>query len=267
MFANVREWVSFDRVIPPQPNTVVESEINDPAVASPPPLDIEPEPISGFTCFIDYEGVTRRIVCRRFDLIGEIGYIGAICLSANGYRQFRTDRIQVVSDGLTGEVIGDGAYFFCFAPDTRRQKDDHWGLESSQKATLIAGLNVLAFMARCDGHWHALESEPIERFVCSMWLRKDWPGEPPLADIISHAQRLTPDAEIFFRGLAHYARSSTSIAVIRRAVGSLIEADGIVADTEFRWALQLDSFFDEFGERELRELTARAHESIVMVLR
>jgi hypothetical protein len=263
MYDKFHEWMNRDRVVAPQPTTIVFSGINDAEVTSLPPLEEEPQQISGFTCFIDYEGTIRRIVCRRFDLMGDVGYVGAVCLSANGYRQFRTDRIQTVFDALTGEVIGDGRYFLFFAVDSKRDRVDNWGLKPTQRATLVAGLNVLAFMARCDGQWHPLESDPVEQFICSMWLRKEWSDGPQLSAIMAHAQRLAPDAETFFKGLAHYAQSSESTLILRRAVTSLIEADGVVADAEFQWALEFDAFFERSNERELRELSTMAHRAMV----
>ena len=67
--------------------------------SAPPPvapsLDVEPctsdesseaaqkveavEPISGFTCVIEYKDVQRLISCRSFKMLGEVGHIGAVC--------------------------------------------------------------------------------------------------------------------------------------------------------------------------------------------
>src|SRR5262249_22112604 len=137
-----------------------------------PPENGEDQPIAGFTCVIQYGDDMRLIVCRRFEFIGDEGYVGAVCHSARGYRQFRLDRIAGVYDGQTGEALGDGNYFRRFAADGHRERAPTWGLSSGAKYTLVCGLNVLAFMSRCDGHWHPLEAEVIERFVCSLWLRK-----------------------------------------------------------------------------------------------
>lgn len=126
------------------------------------------QPISAFVCIIDYLGETRLITCQRFDIIGELGYVGAICHVASGYRQFRCDRITSVYDALTGEMIGNGLYFHRYTPKTVRDRAPTWGLTPGRKSFLVAGLNVLAFMARCDGEWHPLETDPIEGFICSL---------------------------------------------------------------------------------------------------
>jgi hypothetical protein len=220
--------------------------IQDPEVGVA-PTDVEPElqSIAAFACIIEYDGEQRLITCRRFDLIGEVGYVGAICHLAGGYRQFRCDRIQTVFDTASGEALGDGDFFHRFEAQSRREREPTWGLTPSQKATLIAGLNVLAFMARCDGRWHPLETPVIEKFVCSMWLRKEWPEDPPLDEIVAHSQRLAPDSETFFRALRHYAHSSTSAKVLQRSIADLIAADGVICSAEMSWGSEIDAFFRE----------------------
>ena len=149
------------------------------------------DPISGFTCVIEYNQEQRLISCRRLKERGSILYIGAVCLTAGGYREFKSDRIGSVIDPQTGEVLGSGDFFDRFIIDETVAPQDTWGLTKSRKVTLVAGLNILAFMADCDGEWHPLETEPVESFVCSLWMRQEWPGEPPLDRIVSHARRLS----------------------------------------------------------------------------
>jgi hypothetical protein len=239
-------WVGRSSALPPVAATFSLREIDDPEVGLA-PADAEPElqSIAAFACIIEYDGEHRLITCRRFDLVGELGYVGAICHAARGYRQFRCDRIQTVFDAASGEELGDGSFFHRFEVQSRRERAPTWGLTPSQKAELIAGLNVLAFMARCDGRWHPLETPVIETFVCSMWLRKEWPGEPPLEEIVAHSQRLAPDSETFFLALRHYAHSSTSARVLQRSIGDLIAADGVICSAEVSWGAEIDAFFRE----------------------
>lgn len=211
------------------------------------------QPISAFVCIIDYGGETRPITCRRYETIGDHAYVGAICHSARGYRQFRCDRIEAVFDASTGEAIGDGSFFLRFAVDASRTRAPTWGLTPSRKATLVAGLNILAFMARCDGQWHPLEAEVIEAFVCSMWLRKEWEGDPPMEEIIAHAERLAPDSDVFFSALRAYAQSQTSTRLIKQAVGDLIAADGVICDVELEWGAELDAFMTGYSEELFAE--------------
>jgi hypothetical protein len=163
-----------------------------------------------------------------------------------------------------GKPSATESYFDRFSVDQERERAPSWGLTSSRKATLVAGLNVLAFMARCDGHWHPLENEPLEKFICSMWLRKEWPGDAPIDEIVGHAQRLSPDSETFFRALQHYARSSTSSQLLRRAVGDLIAADGIICIAEADWGREIDTFFREYEEIEFKKLLDATTDGILI---
>lgn len=203
------------------------------------------EPIAGLTCVIEYDQRHRLISCRRFKRLGDYAYVGAVCLEAGGYREFRTDRISLVFDPPTGEILGDGHYFGRFALDEFREGRPTWGLTPSRQVTLIAGLNVLAFMAQCDGHWHQLETEPVERFICTLWLRREWEGDPPLEDIVAHARRLSPDSDTFFQSVENYARSEARSSILRTAVANLIAADGVICDEEHDWGQQFSDYLAE----------------------
>jgi len=243
-------WIGKSSALPPLAITVA-SEVTDPPEMIVAPTEAEDlQPISAFVCAIEYDGETRLITCRKYELIGDLGYVGAICHSASGYRQFRCDRINAVIDAHTGEVLGDGGYFARFEVDGRRERAPSWGLTPSRKRLLVCGLNVLAFMARCDGQWHRLENGAIERFVCALWLRKEWPGDAPIEEITAHAQRLSPDSEVFFRSLAPFANSESSLEILKRAVADLIDADGVIRAAEFEWAQALDDAINE--ARDLR---------------
>lgn len=253
-FADLARWAGREATLPPVKSSFDLASLSDEGEVALLPVEDEPQPISAFVCIIDYDGNTRLITCRRFDRIGSSTYVGAICHSAHGYRQFRCDRIESVYDPTSGEVLGDGGYFERFTVDSARDRAPTWGLSSSRKATLVAGLNVLAFMARCDGRWHPLEAEVIERFICSMWLRMEWEGDPPLDEIVAHAQLLSPDARTFFHALRHYANSSSSTRILCRAISDLIEADGVICASEASWGAEVDAFFRGYDESEFHRL-------------
>jgi len=216
---------------------------------------VELEAISGFACIIDYEdGGPRAIACRRFEAIGPNHYVGAICSEAGGYRQFRCDRINSVSDIATGESMGNGAFFHRFHIERSREVADTWGLPRSRRDHLLAGLNVLAFMAHCDGRWHPLEEEATEQFVCALWMRKEWDGEPPLDRILEHARRLAPDAAVFGAALRNFVRSTTSESLLRRYIARVIAADGTITAEEHKWAVHFDELIIQFAAEERAKL-------------
>lgn len=213
--------------------------------------EIELEAITGFACIIEYEGdAPRAIACRRFETIGPNHYVGAICSVARGYRQFRCDRITTVSDVLSGETLGAGEYFRRFQIERTRDVADTWGLTRARHTHLLAGLNVLAFMAHCDGEWHPVEAEMIEKFVCALWLRKEWDGDPPLDKIVAHARRLAPDASVFDAALRNFIRSSTSGHLLRSYIAKVVAADGRITDEEHLWVTHFDDICQEYGNAE-----------------
>ena len=220
----------------------------------------ELQSIAGFVCVIQYRDEGRFITCRRYDTIGDLGYVGAVCQSGSGrgygYRQFRVDRIAEVLDPYTGEVLGDGGYFARFAVDTRRGRAPTFGLTPNRAGVLVAGLNILAYVAHCDGHWHPLEDEPVERFVASMWLRKEWDGDPPLDEIMAHAKRLAPDSSIALKALKYYARSDTSTRVLLNSIAQLIDADGIIRPEETTCVNEIADAIDDLQQEALRATMA-----------
>jgi hypothetical protein len=254
-FAIFNAWRKQPAVLPPiAAGLALATEPKGGGTAIEPQIDSEP--ISAFLCVIEYDGENRLVTCRKYLGISEQRYIGAICHAAKGYRQFRCDRIGAVFDPITGEQIGNGAFFDRFALDDWREQAPTWGLTASRKTRLIAGLNALSFMARCDGQWHSLEGEAIERFIVSMWLRMEWPGDPDVTDIVAHTKRLAPDADTFFRALKTYAQDEKLKSLLRRAMADLIAADGQICPAEANWAAEVDVFFNEYSETEYRELTS-----------
>src|SRR6185503_13967184 len=154
--------------------------------------------ISGFLCVIAYRDAkgqqsVRRITCQQIISAGGHAYLNAFCHERRARRQFRVDRIAQLIDIHTGEVTDDpGRFLASFAIDRKTASGLSWGLSVRQKADLVAGLNAMVFMGRCDKEWHPLERSALERFVASFWIQSELRGDAPLGDILDHAERLTP---------------------------------------------------------------------------
>lgn len=251
-----------------QKDSVLPSSI-DPSLLDCPDEDLpdaasdpaEPQAITGLMCVIEYvdaNGVVteRLITCRSYRSTNGNASIGAICGNTKRFKLFRCDRIREVCDAQTGLSLGDGSFFERFVLSAAKPGADDWNTTSQRKSIIVAGLNVLAFMGRCDGYWHPLEAALIEGFVCSLWLRKDWEGDPPLDRIVAHANRLAPDGQVFEQAIRQYAHSSTSRRVLDQYVARLIEADGVICEAEHRWATfysecMAEAVRDEAQERRL----------------
>jgi hypothetical protein len=211
------------------------------------------EPISGYCCIITYGDARgrlsqRRVTCQRLSSAGGVLYIYAYCHERGALRQFRVDRIESIAD-LHGEVLEDDpqVFFSEFNIDSAQTPKLGWGLPVNQRADLIAGLNALVFMARCDKEWHPAEREMIEAFVTSYWLRSEITGEPPIDDIMAHTDRLSPDPEVFFVSLARCQDRRILAATIRRNIQNVIVADGVIRDEEHFWGTRVDEYFRTLG--------------------
>ena len=236
----LQEFAVKTAVLPPGLTALLDCDDVDTLPDAPTDAD-EPQAIAGFMCVIEYadahgEVTERLITCRRYLTVGGNASVGAICGNSRRYKLFRCDRIMEVCDAETGASLGDGSYFGRFTVSAAKPLADMWDTTSQRKSLIVAGLNVLAFMARCDGHWHPLEAQTIEDFICSLWLRKEWEGSPPLDRIVAHARRLAPDGEVFENAIRQYAHSSTSRAVLTQYVQRVIAADGVICEDEHRWA-------------------------------
>nr|WP_314469809.1 hypothetical protein [uncultured Sphingomonas sp.] len=233
-------------VLPPN----VAIDMPESAAEAPPPADDTPQPIAGFICAIEYAdadgAVTERVInCRRYEHFNDKPRVGAICGTSRKYKTFNCDRILQVSDVVTRQHLGDGTFFEQFVVGAYKVSKSDWNTTSQRKSLIVAGLNVLCFMARCDGHWHDLEEQVIEDFVCSLWMRKEWENEPPLPEIIAHARRLAPDGEVFRAAIGQYGHSSTSAAILSRFVQRVVAADGVICDDEHRWAAEFTELLAE----------------------
>ena len=248
MFERLVSGFRAQTVVPPlSPTLTVVLPAEDESSLPVTPV-AEVDPVAGLACFITYNTADgretfRSITCHRIERRGETSYVQGLCHKREAIRLFRIDRISEVADIATGEVLGDGSFFDRFRVDSSKDaKSDNWGLSRSRKATLLAGLNALAFMAKIDGQWHPLEAAVIERFVCSMWLQKEWEGEPPLGEIIRHARNLAPDSHVFFASLKNISHSDTSTRLLVRMLHQVAAADGVIKPEEFAALNEMEDF-------------------------
>lgn len=204
------------------------------------------ETITGRSYVIEYTGSngassTRQILCRRLEKRAQLLYLHAFCYARDRLRCFRGDRIAAIIDPVTGEVHEPGLLLLNqFALESSSASPFRMGLAPRQYADFNAALNVLAFMARCDGHWHDAEAERIEDFAISYWLRSDIEATLDTDEVIRLAKRLAPDAETFWVSLNRCAENATMSRLLRMHVGALIEADGILHEKEAFWGMKID---------------------------
>ena len=243
---SARRLTEMVAVLPPSLTIAMPEEAAEP----PPPADDTPQTIAGFICAIEYADadvvITERVInCRRYEHFNNKPRVGAVCGTSRKYKIFNCDRILQVHDAVTRQHLGDGTFFEQFVVGAYKVTKSDWNTTSQRKSLIVAGLNVLCFMARCDGDWHDLEEQVIEEFVCSLWMRKEWENEPPLPEIIAHARRLAPDGEVFRAAIARYGHSSTSATILARFVQRVVAADGIICDAEHHWSTEFAELLAE----------------------
>lgn len=219
------------RVIPPLPAGRT-AFITDPLPVAP---DLEPDDLSSWSFFISYGSARResqrRITLRRID--GEGGRILALhayCHEEKGPRHFRMDRVIEVVDIGTGEVMSQA--------DFEARLSRNGSLITERRLAMMA--KCLVFMARCDGHIHYSEWDQIELSVvrlCRRLLGHDLSAEAHIAEV----RGLAPDGRDFITALGNLRRTrlpKNVHAEFSRAIGDVIEADGIQHQSEVEWALQ-----------------------------
>ena len=204
------------------------------------------QPISGRRLIIRYtasNGVNseRQVICRNIAMRGGEPYLSAHCLFRDAPRVFRIDRITAAIDPTTGEVFEPAESLFAmFAPDIVTSSRLHYGLHPRAFADFNAALNVLAFVARCDGRWHALEGEAIADFTASFWLRAEIDAPLDETEVARHAARLAPDPETFWAALDRCAANPIIARIIQRHVVAIVDADGHLHPQEQYWGQAID---------------------------
>lgn len=188
----------------------------------------------------------RLVTCQQFAKQGGKEYLKAFCHQRQNPRSFRIDRIVDIFDPTTGESLSPVQAFFAqFSPDKVTKSGLSWGLSVSKRADLIALLNALIFIARCDREYHPTERSSLERSLTSYWLRFELPGDPDFEDILNYADRLSPDGETFWLAMHRFKEEPELASIFKRNAMLLIEADGIVRAEEAFWGVEIDDFLSE----------------------
>lgn len=251
--------------------TKVENKTAQPLVLS--TDNVIREDVFGVTFAIEYEdsegsNSTRRITLRHLYASGSIGYIRAYCHERKASRTFRFDRIVNVID--SDGVIYDAGVFFKeelkidwsvylnaekvissaaasssataskdalhVATPGRREKP---GL--AQRRAARDGLRVLTALARADGHLHEKEVAVLMAYLEDICEHQGiCVEEADRAALLPYLKRQKPDEEVLERCLENIAASKPEQQAhfLDYAI-RLADADGVVAEEEFQFLLDL----------------------------
>lgn len=250
-------WVEIRSVRSPAPAAtytpiVPDEDFIDTETGEHGPPDWPVQSITGRSLILTYldargQSSERQVMCRKLSRNGEHRYLHAFCFVRHALRQFRVDRIRLIIDPETGELFDPATTLLDqFMPDSVAASPHRYGLSPRVYADLNAALNVLAFIARCDGQWHPLEEDRIADFATAFWMRSEINAPLHVDEIMKHAARLAPDAETFWVSLTRCAEHPVLSQIIRRHASSVIAADGVMHEKEFYWGSRLDAFMQEY---------------------
>ncbi|MEO1729110.1 MAG: WYL domain-containing protein [Pseudomonadota bacterium] len=207
--------------------------------------------VGGLSVVIEYSdsrgnSSQRLITCRKLVVRAGKEYINAFCHHRKSPRSFRVDRITDIFDANTGESLSPAQAFFAgFEPDNVANSGLSWGLSVGRRADLIAMLNALVFIARCDKDFHPSERDSIEQALTSFWLRLEIAGDPDFTDILEYADRLAPDGETFWVAMHRFREDPDLESIFIRQSNALIEADGVINESEAYWSTEIVDFFSD----------------------
>lgn len=207
------------------------------------------ETVGGLSVIIEYSdsrgnSSQRLITCRKMVVRAGKDYINAYCHHRGAPRSFRIDRITDVFDAKTGESLSPAQAFFAgFEPDKVATSGLSWGLSVGRRADLIALLNALVFIARCDKDFHSNERQSLEKALTAFWLRLEIAGDPDFEDILEYADKLAPDGETFWVAMHRFKEDPDLESIFARSSNDLIQADGVIHENEAYWSMEIADFF------------------------
>lgn len=166
----------------------------------------------------------RRITVRGLIRDGHDVIVRAYCHERHAPRHFRSSGIRELVNLMTGEVIDSASDYF------ERFLSEDPTYRAIRRCD--AALQILTFMARCDGH-----EAPSERGLILEYIRECCP-ESKLDEgaLCRHLGTLHPDEETFLGGLDALEGMSTedAVRIVEYAI-RIVEADGLTDPREARW--------------------------------
>ncbi len=155
----------------------------------------------------------------------------AFCHERRAARSFRIDRISEIIDPETGEVIDTPALLVML---------------SSKGIAAIDPLarrmvNILVFMAGCDGRICPREWEAIDSMTAS-WCLRFGGGDAHCNELSRLARHSAPDADDLLIGLRSFAAQADRDRYgpwLQRAIDAVVSADERHAEEEFDWLIRV----------------------------
>lgn len=162
----------------------------------------------GIAWSISYENAAKELSHRRVSVKKIYKAKGEMCISAFCHmrkqsRNFRLDRIQEICDIRTGEVIEGSSLIANKIIEVGRilNSDNAENAKNAVKDCREA-MNILMFLARCDGKMHPKELEVVMTYVAEQW----WEFDLDSKTLQTHAERLYPDTDTYLSSITSIKR-------------------------------------------------------------
>ena len=185
---------------------------------------------------------TKRIIrLKRLDASPYFSYLHAFCELRKEDRMFRVDRMSVLYDPATGEVLGDGETYF--GPYIERAiQEEERQIEKSQFRgawqiieAMRDELSILVLVARADGRFVKAEREMLLRYTTTragdLGISVSDEELAVLAKWIQVQDPSEPEARLAVRRLASKEGALDAIWQVSELIA---EADGKVREQERR---------------------------------
>lgn len=160
----------------------------------------------------------------------------ALCHERRAPRMFYISQVASFIDLRTGEVFSDATGLAAvLAPSSKPSSP----LEVAGQAIRLhrRGLNILVYLARCDG-LHASEHSTLVNYVLDSELV---PADCQPELVEQQILRLYPDVSNFDRAVnSLQVHGGDDLPRIARFTRRLLDADGALSDAEVRFAAELD---------------------------
>jgi hypothetical protein len=188
---------------------------------------------------ISHRRISVRTVNRTDD--GDI-LIKAYCYERRSARSFRADRIIEAVDLTTGEVLDAPAVLECLGIEERELVSGKSRAATNQALRKCRhALNILTYLARCDGHFHHEEENIIIHYLVNECFNCVFDDEFLLRRIRNHY----PDTDTFFDSLDYLEENAPdSLKKIGKFSAQLVQADGVISIKENEFMTELHGYLN-----------------------
>lgn len=166
--------------------------------------------------------------------------IGAYCYERKAFRHFRADRVVEAIDLATGEVIDTQVKILeSFGVVEKELANDPKTATREALRKCRHAMNVLVYMARCDGHFHYDEENIIIHYLMDECFDCEFHDEYLLARLRKHY----PDTDAFFDSLDYLEENEPeALKKIARYAAQLVQADGEIAKEEIDFMSEVQAY-------------------------